>query len=138
MLCLCVNRLCPRLYILFIGHLDVVEALRSDWSVDPFTFLEKDGYYYGRGTTDMKNEDADLVANFIRLKQEGFVPDRDLILALTEDEENGDANGVDFLVNNHRELIDAEFGINPDAGGGDEKDGKPVSMGLQTPIRCKI
>ena len=124
--------------ILFIGHLDVVEALKQDWSFDPFTFLEKDGFFYGRGTTDMKNEDADLVANFIRLKQEGFVPDRDLILALTEDEENGDANGVDYLVREHRDLIDAEFCINMDAGGGNEKDGKPVSMGIQTSEKIYI
>jgi acetylornithine deacetylase/succinyl-diaminopimelate desuccinylase-like protein len=118
--------------ILFIGHLDVVEALRQDWSVDPFTFLESGGYFYGRGTTDMKNDDASLVANLIRLKQEGFVPDRDIIVALTEDEENGDANGVQWLLANHRELIDAEYCINPDGGGGDSKNGKDIVMPLQT------
>src|SRR5436853_7098649 len=75
--------------VLFIGHLDVVEALRQDWTTDPFAFLEKDGYFYGRGTEDMKEGDAILVTNFIRLKKEGFVPDRDLILALTADEEGG-------------------------------------------------
>jgi acetylornithine deacetylase/succinyl-diaminopimelate desuccinylase-like protein len=72
--------------VLFIGHLDVVEALRSDWTTDPFEFLEKDGFFYGRGTEDMKEGDAILVANFIRLKKEGYQPDRDLILALTADE----------------------------------------------------
>src|SRR5260370_42453332 len=70
--------------ILFIGHLDVVEALRKDWSVDPFTFIEKEGWFYGRGTTDMKCEDADLVANLIRLKQEGFIPDRDIIVTIRD------------------------------------------------------
>ena len=72
--------------ILFIGHLDVVEARREDWTTDPFQFIEKDGYFYGRGTEDMKDGDAILVTNFIRLKKEDFVPDRDLILALTADE----------------------------------------------------
>ena len=118
--------------ILFIGHLDVVEALRKDWSVDPFTFLESGGYFYGRGTTDMKNDDASLVANLIRLKKEGFVPDRDIIVALTEDEENGDANGVQWLIANHPELIDAEYCVNPDGGGGDSKNGKDIVMPLQT------
>src|SRR5207244_3121209 len=73
--------------VLFIGQLDVVEALRSDWTTDPFEFIEKDGYFYGRGTEDMKEGDAILVTNFIRLKKEGYLPDRDLILALTADEE---------------------------------------------------
>ena len=118
--------------VLFIGHLDVVDALRQDWSVDPFTFIEKDGYYYGRGTTDMKCEDADLVVNLIRLKQEGFVPDRDIIVALTEDEENGDANGVQWLLANRRDLIDAEYGINPDGGGGALKNGTPIFLSIET------
>ena len=118
--------------VLFICHLDVVEALRSDWSVDPFTFLERDGYYYGRGTTDIKNDDASLIANIIRLKKEGFIPNRDIIIALTADEEMGNANGVNWLVTNHRDLIDADFCINPDGGGGDSKNGKPVTMSIQT------
>jgi len=118
--------------VLFICHLDVVEALRSDWSVDPFTFLERDGYFYGRGTTDIKNDDASLVANIIRLKKEGFIPNRDIIIALTADEEMGNANGVNWLVTNHRDLIDADFCINPDGGGGDSKNGKPVTMSIQT------
>ncbi|MDP4224105.1 MAG: M20/M25/M40 family metallo-hydrolase [Bacteroidota bacterium] len=118
--------------ILFIGHLDVVEALRQDWSMEPFKLIEKDGYYYGRGTSDMKGNDAILIANLIRLKKEGFVPDRDIIVALTEDEEGGNYNGVDWLLNNRRDLIDAEFCINPDGGGGDEKDGKEVLMSIQT------
>jgi acetylornithine deacetylase/succinyl-diaminopimelate desuccinylase-like protein len=118
--------------ILFICHLDVVEALPQDWSVDPFTFLEKDGYYYGRGTTDIKSEDADLIANFIRFRQEGYVPNRDIIVALTADEEGGNANGVNWLLANKRELIDADFCINPDGGGGDMKNGKHIAMEVQT------
>ena len=101
--------------ILFIGHLDVVEARREDWTTDPFQFVEKDGYFYGRGTQDMKEGDAILVTNFIRMKKENFVPDRDLILALTADEEGGNYNGVDWL-KEHRDWIDAEYCINLDTG----------------------
>jgi acetylornithine deacetylase/succinyl-diaminopimelate desuccinylase-like protein len=118
--------------VLFICHLDVVEALPKDWSVDPFTFLEKDGYFYGRGTTDIKCEDADLIANLMRLKQERYLPDRDIIVALTADEEGGDANGVKWLLANNRELIDADYCINPDGGGGDLHKGKPVMIVIQT------
>lgn len=114
--------------ILFIGHLDVVEARREDWTTDPFKFIEKDGYYYGRGTQDMKESDAILVTTFIRLKQEGYKPDRDLILALTADEEGGKSNGVGWLLENHRDLIDAEYVINPDGGGVDMEHGKPLAM----------
>jgi acetylornithine deacetylase/succinyl-diaminopimelate desuccinylase-like protein len=103
--------------ILLIGHLDVVEAHRNDWTTDPFQFVEKDGYFYGRGTQDMKSDDAIWVADFIRLKREGYKPDRDLILALTADEEGGKSNGVDYLIKNYRNLIDAEFVLNHDAGG---------------------
>jgi acetylornithine deacetylase/succinyl-diaminopimelate desuccinylase-like protein len=118
--------------ILFIGHLDVVEARPADWSFDPFRFLEKDGYFYGRGTTDMKGEDAGLVANLIRLRQEGFTPRRDIIVALTEGEEGGPVNGVEWLLANHRDLIDAEYCVNPDGGGGDIKNGKRTVMTIQT------
>ena len=111
--------------VLLIGHLDVVEARRSDWTTDPFQFVEKDGYFYGRGTQDMKSDDAIWVTEFIRLKQEGFKPDRDLVLALTADEEGGTANGVDWLIKNHRDLIDAEFVLNSDGGGVDTRNGKP-------------
>ena len=102
--------------VLIIGHLDVVEAKREDWSTDPFQFVEKDGYFYGRGTQDMKDSDAIAVSAFIRMRKEGYVPDRDIILALTADEEGGKSNGVDWLLKSHRELIDAEFALNPDAG----------------------
>jgi acetylornithine deacetylase/succinyl-diaminopimelate desuccinylase-like protein len=118
--------------ILFIGHLDVVEALRQDWSSDPFKFLESGGYFYGRGTTDMKNDDSSLIAGLIRLKQEQFVPGRDIIVALTEGEESGVANGVQWLLANRRDLIDAEYCINPDAGGGDLKNGKASILAIQT------
>jgi acetylornithine deacetylase/succinyl-diaminopimelate desuccinylase-like protein len=115
--------------ILIIGHLDVVEAERRDWTTDPFAFVEKDGYYYGRGTQDMKESDAIAVADFIRMKKEGFVPDRDIILALTADEEVGKSNGVAWLLKNHRELIDAEYALNPDSGG--VRPDKPPVVGFE-------
>jgi acetylornithine deacetylase/succinyl-diaminopimelate desuccinylase-like protein len=117
--------------ILFIAHLDVVEARREDWSFDPFRFLEKDGYFYGRGTSDNKAGAAILVSNFIRLKQEGFRPARDLILALTADEEGGDFNGVAWLLANRRSLIDSEFCVNTDSGEGHIKEGQRILQGLQ-------
>ncbi len=117
--------------VLFICHIDVVEAKRSDWTTDPFQFIEKDGYFYGRGTQDMKDSDAAVVESFLRLRREGYVPDRDIILALTADEENGKSNGVDWLLKNHRDLIDAAFVINPDAGGPVQEKGKAISMGVE-------
>ena len=103
--------------VLLIGHLDVVEARREDWTTDPFQLVEKDGFYYGRGTTDMKDGDAIMSATLIRMKREGYVPSRDIILAMTADEEGGTSNGVDWLIQNHRALIDAEFVLNHDGGG---------------------
>jgi acetylornithine deacetylase/succinyl-diaminopimelate desuccinylase-like protein len=114
--------------MLIIGHTDVVEARREDWSTDPFKFVEQDGYYYGRGTQDMKSDDAIAVTDFIRLKKEGFVPNRDIILALTADEEGGKSNGVDWLLQNHRDLIDAEYALNPDSGGVTTDKGKPLTV----------
>ena len=113
---------------MIIGHLDVVEARREDWTTDPFKFVEQDGYYYGRGTQDMKEADAIAVTDFIRLRKEGYVPDRDIILALTADEEGGKSNGVDWLLQNHRDLIDAEFALNPDSGGVSTDHGKPLAV----------
>ena len=116
--------------LLLLAHLDVVEAKREDWSFDPFTFLEKDGFFYGRGTSDDKAMASQFVANLIRLKQEGFTPDCDVILALTADEEGGNFNGVDWLVKNHKALIDAEFAIN-EGGGGNMRKGKYLTNEIQ-------
>jgi acetylornithine deacetylase/succinyl-diaminopimelate desuccinylase-like protein len=119
--------------ILINGHLDVVEALPQDWTVDPFKLTEKDGYFYGRGTSDMKGDDAAVLTALIRMKKEGFVPDRDIIVAFTADEEaEGDANGVDFLLSQHHDLVDAEVAFNPDSGGGGLKNGKAIYYGVQT------
>jgi acetylornithine deacetylase/succinyl-diaminopimelate desuccinylase-like protein len=112
--------------VLLIGHLDVVEARREDWSTDPFKFVEKDGHFFGRGTQDMKNGDAIMLATLIRLKKEGFKPSRDIILALTADEESGDSNGVDWLLKNHRDLVDAQFVINHDGNSITSDHGKPL------------
>lgn len=119
--------------VLYIGHLDVVEAAKADWSTDPYKLTEKDGWLYGRGTIDMKGQDASTLTALIRLKKEGYVPDRDIIVAFTADEEaGGDANGVDWLMKNHRDLMDAEFVINPDSGDAASDHGKPVFLGVQT------
>ena len=114
--------------MLLIGHLDVVEARREDWTTDPFQFVEQEGFFYGRGTQDMKGGDAIMVTTLIRMKKEGYKPDRDIILALTADEEGGKSNGVDWLLKNHRDLIDAEFVLNHDGGGIISENGKPVMM----------
>jgi acetylornithine deacetylase/succinyl-diaminopimelate desuccinylase-like protein len=116
--------------LLLLAHLDVVEANREDWSVDPFKLLERDGYFYGRGTSDDKAMAAAFVVNLIRYRQEGFVPDRDLIVALTADEEGGGHNGVAWLLQEHRALIDAELALN-EGGGGSLKNGRRVSNSLQ-------
>ena len=112
--------------VLFLCHIDVVEALPSDWSTNPFEFVEKDGFFYGRGTQDMKESDAALVATFLRLHREGYKPRRDLILALTADEEGGKFNGAAWLVKQHRDLVDAAFVINPDSGGVELNHGRAV------------
>jgi acetylornithine deacetylase/succinyl-diaminopimelate desuccinylase-like protein len=116
--------------LLILAHIDVVEALASDWSFDPFTFLDKDGYFYGRGTSDDKAMAAIWIANLIRMKRESFLPDRDLIVALTADEEGGSANGVQWLLANHRGLIDAAYCLN-EGGGGQMKEGKRLSNSVQ-------
>ena len=118
--------------LLLVAHLDVVEAHKEDWSpeLDPFKLVERDGFYYGRGTSDDKAMAAFFVANLIRYKQEGLKPQRDIVLALTSDEEGGDYNGVSWLADQHRDLIEAEFGLN-EGGGGRERDGKKLFNAVQ-------
>lgn len=117
--------------ILIIGHTDVVEARRSDWTLDPYTLTEKDGYFYGRGTQDMKDGDADVVESLIRMHREGYVPDRDIVLALTADEEGGKSNGVSWLLKNRPELMAADFVINPDGAGPTLRNGKAVELDVE-------
>jgi acetylornithine deacetylase/succinyl-diaminopimelate desuccinylase-like protein len=116
--------------MLLLAHLDVVDAKREDWSFDPFVFREESGWFYGRGTSDDKAMASQFVANLIRLKEEGFKPDRDLILALTADEEGGGFNGASWLVAGHRDLVDAEFAIN-EGGGGNMRKGKYLTNEVQ-------
>jgi len=117
--------------ILLLAHTDVVEAKREDWSMDPFQFIERDGYFYGRGTADDKAQAAVWIANLIRYKREGFKSDRDIIVALTADEEGaGPYNGVQWLIKNRRDLIDAEFALN-EGGWGEMSGGKKISNDLQ-------
>src|ERR1700693_1003029 len=117
--------------ILLLAHTDVVEAKREDWSMDPFQFVEKDGYFYGRGTGDDKAQAAVWIANLLRYKREGCVPDRDIIVALTADEEGGGPyNGVQWLIKNKRGLIDAEFGLN-EGGWGEVSKGRKISNDIQ-------
>jgi acetylornithine deacetylase/succinyl-diaminopimelate desuccinylase-like protein len=117
--------------ILLLAHLDVVEARREDWSLEPFVLTEKEGYFYGRGTADIKDMAAIFAQTLLRLKRERAPLDRDLILALTADEEGGDDNGVQWLLANRRELIDAAFGINGDAGDPMMRDGKVVERNVE-------
>lgn len=118
--------------ILLIGHIDVVEAKRSDWVLDPFTLTERDGHFYGRGTLDMKNGDASWMAALLRMKQEGIVPPGDIILALTAGEEGGGGyNGIQWLLAHDRSAIDAQYALNADAGGGELHDGTSIAMDVQ-------
>jgi acetylornithine deacetylase/succinyl-diaminopimelate desuccinylase-like protein len=118
--------------LLLLAHLDVVEARKEDWSpdLDPFRFIEKDGYFYGRGTADDKAMAAIFVANLLRLKQQNMVPERDIVLALTADEEGGTHNGVQWLLANHRALVDAEYGLN-EGGGGQSRGGRRIANRVQ-------
>jgi acetylornithine deacetylase/succinyl-diaminopimelate desuccinylase-like protein len=120
--------------ILLIAHLDVVDAPKDGWAagLDPFRLTERDGFFYGRGALDMKSGVAELVDTLIRLRGEGFVPSRDIIVALTADEEGGDANGINWLVTNHRDWIDAAYCLNLDAGGGQIEKGRRLRMTVQT------
>jgi acetylornithine deacetylase/succinyl-diaminopimelate desuccinylase-like protein len=118
--------------LLLLAHIDVVEALKADWSpdLDPFKFTERDGYFYARGSQDDKAMAAIFVANTILMKQQGYVPDRDIIVALTADEEGGCCNGVRWLLQNHRQLVDAAFVVN-EGGGGSLRDDKPFLNSIQ-------
>jgi acetylornithine deacetylase/succinyl-diaminopimelate desuccinylase-like protein len=125
--------------ILLVAHLDVVPALRSDWSFDPFKLTEQDGYFYGRGSSDDKYMASSFVTNLIRYKREGYKPDRDIILALETDEEifDHDALGIQWLIRNHRDLIDADFALN-EGGGVFLKDGKAVRVNVQTSEKVPV
>ncbi len=125
--------------ILLLAHIDVVPANREDWSVDPFKLLEKDGYFYARGSGDDKYMAAAFVTNLIRYKQEGYKPDRDIILALETDEEilDRDGLGIQWLLKNHRNLIDAEFALN-EGGGVGLKDGKAIRNSVQTSEKVSV
>jgi acetylornithine deacetylase/succinyl-diaminopimelate desuccinylase-like protein len=125
--------------ILLVAHLDVVPALRSDWSVDPFKLTEQDGYFYARGSSDDKYMASSFVTNLIRYKKEGYKPDRDIILALETDEEifDHDALGIQWLIRNHRELIDAEFALN-EGGPVNLRDGKALRVNIQTSEKVPV
>jgi acetylornithine deacetylase/succinyl-diaminopimelate desuccinylase-like protein len=116
--------------VMLMAHLDVVDALRSDWEFEPFELREIDGYFYGRGTDDNKAGATHIVVNFIRLKDEGYVPDRDLIAVLTGDEETS-SDSIKYLARDRRELVDAAFAINSDAGGGELFNGEPNIFNVQ-------
>ena len=119
--------------VMWICHMDVVEAKAEDWTLPPFQFIEKDGYFYGRGTSDMKDEDAAVAASLIRLKKEGFVPDRDIIVAFTADEEVGEEqDGPAYLLKNDRALVDAGLVMDPDGGSGEIENGKRLDFGVET------
>jgi acetylornithine deacetylase/succinyl-diaminopimelate desuccinylase-like protein len=119
--------------VMWICHMDVVEAKAEDWTLPPFKFTEKDGYFYGRGTSDMKDSDAAVAASLIRLKKEGFVPDRDIIVAFTADEEVGlEQDGPAFLLKEHRDLVDAGLVINPDGASGEIVKDKKIDFVVET------
>src|SRR3954451_5985015 len=125
--------------ILLVAHIDVVPAPREDWATDPFKLVEQDGYFYARGSGDDKYMAAAFVANLIRYKQEGYKPDRDIIVALETDEEilDKDALGIQWLLKNHRDLIDAEFALN-EGGSVGLKGGKPIRNSVQTSEKVSV
>jgi len=119
--------------VMWICHMDVVDARPQDWSLPPFQLTEKDGYFYGRGTLDMKDEDAAVAASLIRLKAEGFLPDRDIIVAFTADEEVGlEQDGADYLLKHDHDLVDAGLVMNPDGGSGEIVNGKRLDFSIET------
>jgi acetylornithine deacetylase/succinyl-diaminopimelate desuccinylase-like protein len=119
--------------ILLLAHMDVVTARRQDWERDPYTLIEENGFFYGRGTYDVKHGITELTTLFLRLKAEKYVPKRDLIIYFSGDEETAMATTV-AVANKHRALIDAEYALNADGGGGtlDDTTGKPLFFGVQT------
>src|SRR5260221_13687803 len=125
--------------ILLVAHIDVVTAGREDWSTDPFKLTEQDGYFYARGSGDDKYMAATFIANLIRYRQEGYKPDRDIIVALETDEEilDKDALGIQWLLKNHRDLIDAEFALN-EGGGVGLKNGKAIRTSVQTSEKVSV
>ncbi|MEP6733581.1 MAG: M20/M25/M40 family metallo-hydrolase [bacterium] len=123
--------------LLLLAHLDVVAALRSDWTIDPFVLTEKDGYFYGRGSGDDKAMASIFVANLLRDRKDGWVPDRDVILALTADEEGGDANGVEWLLAHNRELIESAYALN-EGGGGSLRNGAPFLNSVQAAEKVPV
>jgi acetylornithine deacetylase/succinyl-diaminopimelate desuccinylase-like protein len=119
--------------VLYLCHLDVVAANPQDWTRDPFHLTEDNGWLYGRGTIDMKGQDAAVLAALLRLKSEHFTPERDIIVAFTADEESGgERNGVDWLLTEHRDLVNAGLVINPDGGEAGMKAGRRLYIGVQT------
>ena len=124
--------------ILLLAHLDVVAAIRSDWPRDPFVLHEENGYFLGRGTADDKAMAAVFVANLLRYRREGWTPSRDIVLALTADEEGGDANGALFLATKHRELIDAAYAINEGSDEARGPDGRPLYLGVQAAEKVSV
>ena len=128
--------------VLLLGHLDVVEARREDWTRDPFRFIEEDGYFYGRGTADMKGQAAIWVDMLARFKKEGFAPRRTLKMALTCGEEGAPFNGARHLVSEHRALIDAEFALNEGGWGRMDESGKRIYLGInsgeKTPVNFRL
>lgn len=118
--------------MLLLAHIDVVEANRADWERDPFTLIEEDGYFYGRGTADDKAMAAVFTDSMMRFKRDGYVPHRTIKMALTCGEETPKVfNGVEYLIANHRDLIDAGFAINEGSGGRLNSEGKHVFLGIQ-------
>jgi acetylornithine deacetylase/succinyl-diaminopimelate desuccinylase-like protein len=119
--------------VLYLCHLDVVAANPEDWTRDPFHLTEDSGWLYGRGTIDMKGQDAAVLAALLRMKSEHFIPERDIVVAFTADEESGgERNGVNWLLNEHRDLVDADLVINPDGGEAGMKAGRRLYIGVQT------
>jgi len=117
--------------MLLLAHIDVVEANAADWTRDPFTLVEEDGFFFARGTSDDKAQAAIWVDSLIRLKQAGFKPRRDIKLALTCGEESEGFNGIEYLLANHRPLVDAAFALNEGADGLLDEAGKPLVLEVQ-------